>query len=129
MRALVLALPALLLATPANAVPDWREAREYDVLLTSFDIQPERIELKAGEPVRLRLINKGGTAHSFDAGSFFSRSEIHRRARGTVTGGKVVVAPGETTEILLVPQAGTYRARAGNLFHRVMGMSSRIIVR
>jgi len=129
MRALVLLAPALFLAAPAEAAPDWREAREYDVLLTSFDIQPERIELKAGEPVRLRLINQGGTAHSFSAGGFFQRSEVHRRARPLVAGGKVVVAPGDTTEILLVPKAGTYRARAGNLFHRLMGMSSRIVVR
>jgi uncharacterized cupredoxin-like copper-binding protein len=129
MRALALFVPALFLAAPAAAAPDWRQAREYDVLLTSFDIEPARIELKAGEPVRLRLINKGGTPHSFSAERFFATSEVRRREKPLVASGKVVVAPGDMREILLVPQAGTYDARAGNLFHRLMGMSSRIIVR
>jgi uncharacterized cupredoxin-like copper-binding protein len=120
---------ALLAAAPAEAAPDWRQARDYEVLLTSFDMQPDRIELRAGEPVRLRLINKGGTAHSFSAGTFFARSEVRPRERRLVSGGKVVVGPGDTAEILLVPVAGTYSARAGNLFHRVMGMSTRIVVR
>ncbi len=122
-------LPCLiLLASPAAAAPDWRQAREYDVLLSSFDIQPAPIQLRAGEPLRLRLINNSVEPHSFSAGGFFRASEIRSRERALVAGGTVTVRPGETREILLVPRAGRYVARCPNLFHRIMGMSARIVV-
>ncbi len=118
----------LLFPAPAAAAPDWRQAREYDVLLSSFDIQPPRMTFKAGEPLRLRLINNSVEPHSFSAGAFFRGSEVRTRERALVAGGSVTVGPGETREILLVPKAGRYTARCPNLFHRIMGMRARIIV-
>jgi uncharacterized cupredoxin-like copper-binding protein len=128
MRSLLLSLSLLALAAPAQAAPDWRGSREYEVLLSSFDIQPDSIALKAGEPVRLRLINNSSISHSFSAGDFFSSGEVRPRDKKLISSGKVEVGPGETREVLLVPKAGRYSARCGNLFHRVMGMSARIVV-
>lgn len=128
MRSLLLSLSLLSLAAPAQAAPDWREAREYDVLLSSFDIQPQSIALKAGEPVRLRLINNSSISHSFSAGDFFSSGEVRPRDKKLVSGGKVNVGPGDTREVLIVPKTGRYSARCANLFHRVMGMSAKIVV-
>lgn len=128
MRSLVLSLSLLSLAAPAQAAPDWRGAREYDVLLSSFDIQPQSIALKAGEPVRLRLINNSSISHSFSAGDFFSSGEVRPRDKKLISGGKVSVGPGDTREVLIVPSAGRYSARCANLFHRIMGMSARVIV-
>ena len=48
MRSFLILLTLLAVAAPAQAAPEWRAAREYDVLLSSFDIQPQRIALKAG---------------------------------------------------------------------------------
>ena len=127
MRSL-LSLLLLALAAPAQAAPDWRDAREYDVLLSSFDIQPQIIALKAGEPVRLRLINNSSISHSFSAGDFFSSGEVRPRDKKLVSGGKVNVGAGDTREVLIVPKAGRYSARCANLYHRVMGMSASIIV-
>lgn len=128
MRPLFLLAGLLLAASPALAAPDWRQAREYDVLLSSFDIQPTPMTFKAGEPLRLRLINNSNEAHSFSAGGFFGAGEIRTRERAIVKGGAVQVGPGETREILIVPAAGRYSARCGNLFHRILGMSARIVV-
>ncbi len=128
MRSFLLSLSLLPLAAPAQAAPDWRDAREFDVLLSSFDIQPQSIAFKAGEPVRLRLINNSSISHSFSAGDFFSSGEVRPRDKKLVSGGKVDVGPGDTREILIVPKAGRYGARCANLFHRVMGMSARIVV-
>ena len=128
MRSLLLSLSLLALAAPAEAAPDWREAREYDVLLSSFDIQPQSIAFKAGEPVRLRLINNSSIAHSFSAKDFFASGEVRPRDARLISGGKVDVGPGDTREVLIVPKAGRYSARCANLFHRVMGMSARIVV-
>jgi uncharacterized cupredoxin-like copper-binding protein len=128
MRALFILTLLLLTASPAAAAPDWRQAREYDVLLSSFDIEPRTMSFRAGEPLRLRLINNSVEAHSFSAGSFFAAGEVRERERSLVSGGTVTVAPGETREVLIVPKAGRYSARCGNLFHRIMGMSARIVV-
>ena len=128
MRRICLFLCAFLVASPASAAPEWRQAREYDVLLSSFDISPQTISLKAGQPLRLRLINNSSEAHSFSAGAFFAAGEIRKRERDAVSGGAIHVAAGETREILLVPAAGRYSARCANLLHRILGMSARIIV-
>ena len=128
MRRLLLLSSLILTASPAAAAPDWRQAREYDVLLSSWDIQPPRMTFKAGQPVRLRLINNSPEAHSFSAKGFFASGEVRRRERDAVADGTVSVAPGETREILIVPARGRYSARCSNLFHRVMGMTARITV-
>jgi uncharacterized cupredoxin-like copper-binding protein len=128
MRNLWLSFSLLFLAAPAQAAPDWRAAREYEVLLSSFDIQPQSIAFKAGQPVRLRLINNSSIPHSFNAGDFFSSGEVRPRDKKLLSGGKVDVGAGETREVLIVPKAGRYRARCANLFHRVMGMTASIVV-
>jgi uncharacterized cupredoxin-like copper-binding protein len=128
MRAICLFFCAFLLASPAAGAPDWRQGREYDVLLSSFDIQPQTISLKAGQPLRLRLINNSSEAHSFSAKAFFAAGEIRSRDRKAVSGGSIDVGPGETREVLIVPAAGRYTARCGSLFHRIMGMTAKIVV-
>ena len=128
MRSLLFLLTITLAATPVAAAPDWRESRQYDVLLSSFDIQPDEIELKAGEPVRFRFINNSTIPHSFSAGEFFRSGEVRPRDRRLVSSGKVEVQPGDEREVIIVPKAGRYSARCGSLYHRVLGMTARIIV-
>jgi hypothetical protein len=126
MRRLLLPL-ALLLASPAGA-QDWRMAPEYDVLLTTYDIQPGEIRLKAGEPVRLRFVNSTNQGLSFSAGSFFRDAQLRRRDSGIVKGGSIEVPALSTRTVVLVPKAGRYKATGANLLHRLLGMSGRIIV-
>jgi hypothetical protein len=124
-------LAALLLALlPASAVaaPEWRQARDYEVRLSSFDIEPGTMHFRAGEPLRLRLVNVSGQPHSFDADGFFAAAQVRGREARAIRSGKVVVPPNDVREILLVPKAGRYSAHSGSLFNRVLGMSSRIIV-
>lgn len=129
MHRLCLSLCLMLLAgSPAAAQPEWRQAREYEVLLSSFDIQPETIRLKAGEPLRLRLVNNSTIVHSFKADAFFESSNLRPRDRTLATQGPIEVAPGDTREILLVPAAGRYSARCANLYHWIVGMRAQIIV-
>ena len=126
-----LLLPALLfLAAPAAAQepPDWRNAREYDVLMLPFDYEPQSIRLAAGEPVRLRFINNGQSTFSFSAEPFFRASRLRPGDGELVADGKVEVGPGEQRIVVLVPAAGRYRARSSNLLHRLLGMSAEIIV-
>jgi hypothetical protein len=126
MRRLLIPL-ALLLASPA-AAQEWRMAPEYDVQLSTYDIQPGEIRLKAGEPVRLRFVNNSNQGLTFSAGAFFERSQMRRRDARLVKGGAVKVPPLSTRTIALVPKPGRYRARGANYLHRLLGMSGRIIV-
>ncbi len=124
LTAIILAL----LPAPALAAPEWRQARDYEVRLSSFDIEPRTMRLRAGEPLRLRLVNISEQPHSFDADGFFAAAQLRPREAKAVRGGKVTVPPGSVREILLVPRAGRYSAHSGSLFNRVLGMTSRIIV-
>jgi plastocyanin len=118
---------ALLLAVPA-AAQEWRMAPEYDVQLSTYDIQPGEIRLKAGEPVRLRFVNNSNQGLTFSAGDFFRSARMRRRDSGLVRGGAVKVPPLSTRTIVLVPRPGRYRAQGANILHRMLGMSGRIIV-
>ncbi len=115
-------------SAPALAQPEWRESREYEIVLSNLDIQPETIRLKAGEPVRLRLINNGTIPHGFSAGDFFAKSDIRPREKALVARGPIQVGPGDTREILLVPATGRYSASCSNFYHWIVGMRARIIV-
>jgi plastocyanin len=123
-------LPFLLFAlpVPALAAAEWRQAREVEVRMSNFDFAPASIELRAGEPVRLRLVNTSPMTHSFHAEAFFGRAQLRSRDAEMVADGKIVVPPNDVREVVLVPAAGDYRARAGNLLTRLLGMSSRIVV-
>ena len=103
-------------------------APEYDVQLSTYDIQPGEIRLKAGEPVRLRFVNNSNQGLTFSAGDFFRSSQMRRRDANLVKGGSVKVPPLSTRTVVLVPKPGRYRAQGANFLHRLLGMSGRIIV-
>ena len=119
----------LLVAAPAAAQePEWRAAREYEVLLRPFDFDPGTIRLEAGRPVKLRLINQGQASFSFSARDFFRAARVRSIDADLVADGHVRLAPGEIRTIALVPAPGRYRVHSGNLIHRLLGMQGRIIV-
>ena len=127
MRRWPILLVSLLLAAPA-AAQEWRMAPEYDVLLTSFEVQPKTIRLKADEAVRLRFVNNSEQPHRFSAAAFFRSAQLRGRDRDLVRGGSIRVAPLSDETIALVPRAGRYKVTGDNLFRRVLGMSATIVV-
>jgi len=128
MRRLIVIL-LLFLPWPAAAQePEWRIARDYDVLMMPFDYAPRPIRLIAGQPVRLRFINQGRATFSFSAPRFFRAARVRRGDADLVRDGHLRLRPGEQRTITLVPAAGRYRAASGNRIHRLAGMRVRIIV-
>jgi hypothetical protein len=121
-------LAALFLGTVPAAAQDWRAAAEYDVLLTTYDIAPERIALQADRPVRLRFVNNSNQALAFSAGGFFRAAKARDRDGALLKGGRIDVPPLSTRTLVVVPRPGRYKVRGGTLFHRVMGMRGRIVV-
>ena len=122
------ALLALALLAGSAAAQEWRQAPEYDVLLTSYDIVPETIRLEAGKPVRLRFVNNSNQSHEFSARGFFRTAQLRGRDARLVADGSLEVGPLSTETIALVPKAGRYRVSSGNLLHRLLGMTGKIVV-
>jgi plastocyanin len=131
MPRLILILSLLLLGVPAAAQEsawEWPAAPEYDVLLTSYAIQPKVLRLKAGAPVKLRFVNNSNEPHRFAAGAFFARAELRGRDRDLVRRGTVAVPPLSDLTIALVPRAGRYPMSGAPLAQRLLGMHGRIVV-
>lgn len=125
----LLLLPALLmLAAAPAAAQEWRSAPEYDVLLTTYDIAPEEIRLKADRPVRLRFVNTSNQGLTFSAGGFFKAAQLRRRDGRLVKDGAISVPPLATETVVLVPKKGRYKVRGGTFVHRLLGMRGRIVV-
>lgn len=123
-----LPLLALVAAAPAANAQEWRQAREVDIRLSNFDIDPGTIALKAGEPVKLRLINNGPGNYVIEGEDFFAAARVRRRDARWVSGGSVFIPSGETREVALVPARGRYSLRSANIFYRILGMRSEIAV-
>jgi hypothetical protein len=127
MRRLMPVLLLLAAPTPA-AAQQWTLAPEYDVLVTSFEIRPQVIRLKAGEPARLHFVNNSEQPHAFIAPAFFRSVELRGRDRGLIRHGALRLAPLSDETIAFVPRAGRYAVSGDNLFRRVIGMRARIVV-
>ena len=121
-RLIATALVSLaLLGGPAIAAPNTRAT----VTLTSHRYTPSPIYLAGGVPVRLVLINRAGKTHDFTAPAFFRASRL---LRGHAPGGEVRLGAGRSAVIDLVPVRGTYKVHCGEFGHKMLGMSTMIIV-
>jgi uncharacterized cupredoxin-like copper-binding protein len=124
------------LAAPAGdraAAVDWSQARVVEIALDEYAFRPERIILRAGEPVRLRLANTGARAHDFTAPAFFANAATRPGdAAGPAlraAGGSVDVPAGGMREVALLPLApGTYPLDCDKPLHGMFGMAGEIVV-
>lgn len=127
-----LLLLAMLAASPAAAdqrpQPDWRQAVEHPVLVKLGGYEPDPLRLEAGQPIRLVFYNNSRTTLSLRAGSFFANAYIRAGDDKLVRDGGMVLAPGETRAVTLVPTPGRYRLRSRSWLRRAAGMSALIIV-
>lgn len=121
-RFLAAVLAALtLLCAPATAAPK----TSATVTLTSHRFTPSPIYLASGVPVRLIFYNRAGKTHDFTARNFFRAS---RMIAGRAPGGEVRLGAGRSAVIDLVPTRGTYKVHCGQFGHKMLGMSTIIIV-
>jgi uncharacterized cupredoxin-like copper-binding protein len=130
MRRLLAIAPALFLAVqPVAAAPDWGTATEVEVRLASFSFTPAKIELVAGRPYLLRLINTGRGGHNFHAKQFFAAAQVAAADQSKIRKGAVELASDATLELRLVaPAAGTYPLDCSHFLHEGFGMTGEIVV-
>jgi plastocyanin len=122
-------LAALALAAPAAAQPDWSHAQRVEVALSSFKFAPATLQLRAGQPVILHLVNTGSGGHDFSAPAFFKAAQLRPQDAAKLTGGAVDVDGHGSADVALVPTAGTYPLRCTHAFHSTFGMKGSIVVR
>ena len=120
----LLLAPALALASiaPSSAAAPVASAT---VTLSSYRYNPGPIYLPGGVPVRLILVNRAGKTHDFTAERFFRSAQI---LDGQVRGGEVSLGAGQSRVIDLIPARGTYKVHCREFGHRMLGMSTMIIV-
>jgi plastocyanin len=87
--------------TPTPGADDTFD-EEIDVTITDGAFDPDEITVNAGDRVKLNLINEGDFGHNMyiagPDGEFFTDDDIHSDD----------IAPGETVELIIGLEAGTY---------------------
>jgi uncharacterized cupredoxin-like copper-binding protein len=125
--ALAIVLVAVCGAPPAVAQAG-AAVQTVTVTLSNFAFEPEHLRLKAGVPVRLRLVNDSSGAHDFSAPAFFAASSFPP-GTSAPKDGDIDVAGHDTVEINLIPRtAGTYRLKCTHFLHGLFGMHGSIEV-
>jgi uncharacterized cupredoxin-like copper-binding protein len=119
-------LPFLLalLALPAAATAQ-DEPRTVEIRLSNFDFTPDHIQLRAGQPVVLHLVNVAHGGHNFAAPEFFAAAS---GVSGPVTDGKVELHGNQSVDVRLTPARGHYHLRCTHTMHTAFGMSGEIDV-
>jgi plastocyanin len=104
------------------------EAETITIRLSSFAFAPDHLRLKAGVPVRLRLVNASNGGHDFSAPAFFAASRV-LPGSWAPPDGDVAVGSNQTVEIALVPRTpGTYRFECTHFLHSLFGMHGTVEV-
>ena len=110
------------LAAPVSSQP---VMPTYTIALDSFAYAPQPIVLGAGRPVRMLFVNRSGSGHDFTARRFFSAARI---LRGAAPAGEVELPGYATAAVELIPARGRYRVHCSHFGHKLLGMSTEIIV-
>lgn len=124
--------PSIALATVVLAASSAtaQQPAVVNVQLANYKFTPATIVLDHGRSYVLRLVNVAGGGHDFTARKFFAAAAIAADDRRWVTEGEVEVPSGQAREIrLTAPAAGSYDLKCTHSFHKLFGMSGKIIVR
>jgi plastocyanin len=105
-----------------------RDIENITVRLSSFAFDPAHLRLRAGLPIRLRLVNDSGGGHDFSAPAFFAASTMLPDSSAP-SDGDVAVGAHQTVEIGLVPRSpGTFHLECTHFLHSFFGMHGTVEV-
>jgi uncharacterized cupredoxin-like copper-binding protein len=97
--------------------------------MADFSFAPNALKFQANKPYDLRLTNKAGHGHSFDAAAFFAAVAIAPEDRAKVAKGEVEVEGGQTVDVKFVPtKHGTYEFHCSHFLHASFGMKGEAVV-
>jgi uncharacterized cupredoxin-like copper-binding protein len=111
-----------------SAVPASDAAQTVTIALTNFAFTPDHITLRAGVPVRLRLVNQSDGAHDFSAPALFAASNFVPGSTAPA-GGSIEVGSHQTVDVALTPRVpGSYPVECTHFLHSMFGMTATIQV-
>ncbi|MGG5821298.1 cupredoxin domain-containing protein [Falsiroseomonas sp. HW251] len=118
-------------AAERAAAADWSRATDFTLTLDEFEFTPAQFTLRAGVPVRLRLVNTGARAHDFTSPDLFTAVALRPQDAAAVlaAGGSVEVPAGQMREVYLLPLTpGFYLYDCEKPLHASLGMRGRVTV-
>ena len=126
---ILLAAPLIALAAIAPATGQPPRQTVTQVVLENFKFEPSTLQLRAGQPTVLHLLNTSGGAHSFSAPEFFAAARVAPASQPLVHEGMIHVPKHSAVDITLTPAAGQYKLKCTHTFHALFGMIGGIVVR
>jgi uncharacterized cupredoxin-like copper-binding protein len=120
-------LIGILMAAPSYAADPWAHAQPITVVMVDNRFQPDHVTFQQGKAYDLRLENHGKDMHEFTAPAFFRTVTVRDRRLLANGGTDVVVQPGKSTRIFLLPHVkGEYKLTCAD--HDWDGMDGGITV-
>jgi uncharacterized cupredoxin-like copper-binding protein len=111
----------------SQAAIDWSKAQPLNVIMIDDRFVPDKLTFRHGVPYQLHLENHGKEMHEFTAPEFFAASVVHNPGVLANGGKDVVVQPGATTDVYLMPlKPGPYSLICAD--HDWDGMIGEIVV-
>lgn len=123
----LLALASIALV-PLAASAQAPQPAAVTVTMENFKFEPNTVQLKAGVPTILHLVNDAGGGHSFSAPQFFAAAKVAPASQGLVRGGTVDVPKHSAVDVELTPAAGQYPLKCTHTLHAAFGMKGTIDV-
>jgi uncharacterized cupredoxin-like copper-binding protein len=120
-------------AAERAAATDWSTAETVTVTMEEFDFAPSELTLRAGRPVRLRIVNGGSRAHDWTSAGFFRAVALRQgdpvSAQVLQAGGSIEVPAGQAREVLLLPLLpGSHDVICAKPLHATLGMAGRVTI-
>jgi plastocyanin len=125
----LLLLPLISLAAIAPAAAQPQQPVTVAVTMSNFKFDPQTVQLRAGVPTVLHLVNTAGGGHSFSAPQFFAAAKIAPASQALVRDGTVDIPKHSAVDIALTPAAGSYGLKCTHTLHAAFGMKGAIVVR
>lgn len=114
---------------PAAAPAQAPQPATVTVTMQNFKFDPGEIQLRAGTPTILHLVNTAGGGHSFSAPQFFAAAKLAPGSQPLVKNGTVDVPKHSAVDVALTPAAGQYPLKCTHTLHAAFGMKGTIVVR
>ena len=120
---------AIALAAAAPAASQPQQPATVSVTLSNFSFNPAELQMRAGVPTVLHLVNTASGGHNFTAPEFFAAAKIAPASQALVREGKVEVPKHSALDVTLTPAAGQYSLKCTHTLHSTFGMKGTITVR
>lgn len=120
---------AMALAAAAPAIGQAPRPAAVSVAMENFKFEPNTVQLRAGVPTILHLVNTAGGGHNFTAPQFFAAAKIAPGSQALVRGGTVEVPKHSAVDVEVTPAAGNYPLKCTHTLHAAFGMKGTIQVR